>query len=89
MYIIKVISHTLSYSNSLINPFIYVFIGTKFRNHIRLEFSKLFQLLCFITNRSRSVKEKNRARTTKATEFSLKIYKSNNHECKKFFNKNP
>ena len=46
MYIIKVISHTLTYSNSLLNPFIYVFIGAKFRSHIHAEFSELYQVYC-------------------------------------------
>ncbi|CAF0832053.1 unnamed protein product [Brachionus calyciflorus] len=52
MYIIKVISHTLTYSNSLINPFIYVFIGAKFRSHIHLEFSELYQVYCLRRKRS-------------------------------------
>lgn len=46
MYIVKVISHTLSYSNSLLNPFIYVFIGTKFRNHIYSEFRGVCKFFC-------------------------------------------
>lgn len=46
MYIIKVISHTLTYSNSLLNPFIYVFIGAKFRSHIYSEFNELYQVYC-------------------------------------------
>lgn len=58
MYIIKVISHTLTYSNSLLNPFIYVFIGAKFRSHINAEFNELYQVYCLkqkkINNNSHS-----------------------------------
>ncbi len=46
MYIIKVISHTLTYSNSLLNPIIYVFIGAKFRSHIYLEIEIIRKCLC-------------------------------------------
>lgn len=42
MYIIKVISHTLTYTNSVLNPFLYVFIGAKFRKHIYAEFNQIF-----------------------------------------------
>jgi hypothetical protein len=41
MYIIKAISHVLSYSNSVVNPFVYVFIGARFRQYFYLEFSKI------------------------------------------------
>lgn len=54
MYIIKVISHTLSYSNSFLNPIIYVFIGAKFRNYISLEFNNIGKCLCL---RSRADRE--------------------------------
>ena len=47
MYIIKVIAHTLSYSNSLLNPFIYVFCGTKFRSLIYDEFSTIIRVFSF------------------------------------------
>ena len=87
MYIIKVVSHTLSYSNSLINPFIYVFIGAKFRNHIYLEFNRLFCFLCFYSRKSRSSTRNSMiVRNNKASEFSLKIYESNNHESKRMLN---
>ena len=39
MYLIKVFSHTLTYTNSVLNPFFYVFIGAKFRSHIYSEFN--------------------------------------------------
>lgn len=42
MYIIKIIAHTLSYANSCVNPFIYAFMGTKFRNYFYLEFQGIF-----------------------------------------------
>ena len=63
MYIIKVIAHTLSYSNSFINPFIYIFVGSKFKSHIKEEIFKCFKArkkehrrstLQFPTNMSRS-----------------------------------
>ena len=41
MYIMKLISHTLSFSNSCFNPFIYVFMGTKFRNYFAVELRSL------------------------------------------------
>ncbi len=41
MYIIKVVAHTLSYSNSFINPFIYIFVGSKFKSHIKEEINRL------------------------------------------------
>ncbi len=47
MYITKFIAHTLTYSNSVLNPFIYVFIGSKFRGHIYSELELLFQS-CFL-----------------------------------------
>ena len=53
MYILKFIAHTLSYTNSLINPFIYVFIGAKFRNHIFLEFHKFFQFFCLSSSKNK------------------------------------
>jgi hypothetical protein len=46
MYIIKFIAHTLSYSNSLLNPFIYVFIGAKFRSHFYKEFEFILKYCC-------------------------------------------
>jgi hypothetical protein len=46
MYIIKFLAHTLSYSNSFLNPFIYVFIGAKFRSHLYSEFEYLLGI-CF------------------------------------------
>jgi KISS1 receptor len=42
MYIIKIIAHTLSYANSCVNPVIYAFMGTKFRNYFYLEFQGIF-----------------------------------------------
>ena len=45
MYVIKVISHTLSYSNSLLNPFIYVFMGRKYQAYLHLEFRSLMKYL--------------------------------------------
>jgi len=47
MYIAKFIAHTLTYSNSVLNPFIYVFIGSKFRGHIYSELGLLFHS-CFL-----------------------------------------
>ena len=38
IFITKLISHTLSYSNGFIKPFIFIFIGSKFLNHIKKEF---------------------------------------------------
>lgn len=46
MYLIKVAAHTLTYSNSLLNPIIYVFIGAKFRNYIKQEFNTISKTLC-------------------------------------------
>lgn len=46
MYLIKVAAHTLTYSNSLLNPIIYVFIGAKFRNYIKQEFNTISKILC-------------------------------------------
>ena len=75
MYIMKMVAHTLSYSNSLLNPFIYVFIGTKFRRHFFLEFDFLFKK-CFksyanniVNNTSTrlSVNNNNKHATTSAT----------------------
>ena len=43
MYIIKLIAHTLSYSNSCVNPFIYAFMGTKFRSYFYAEFQNMFK----------------------------------------------
>jgi hypothetical protein len=54
MYIVKFIAHTLNYTNSVLNPFIYVFIGTRFRNHIYSEFSTFFCIRKFKANTSAS-----------------------------------
>lgn len=51
MYIMKVISHTLTYSNSLLNPIIYVFIGAKFRNYIYDEFNHVAKVLFFCSKK--------------------------------------
>lgn len=53
MYIMKVISHTLTYSNSLLNPIIYVFIGAKFRNYIYDEFSNVTKVLFFCSKKKK------------------------------------
>lgn len=45
MYVIKVISHTLSYSNSLLNPIIYVFMGRKYQAYLHLEVRSLMKYL--------------------------------------------
>ena len=37
-------AHTLSYSNSFLNPLIYVFMGSRFRQHIHSEFSYLYDV---------------------------------------------
>lgn len=57
MYIIKVISHTLTYSNSLLNPIIYVFIGAKFRSHIYSEINEFYQFYC-LNNKNHSSAKK-------------------------------
>jgi hypothetical protein len=49
MYIIKLVSHTLTYTNSVLNPIIYVFIGARFRSHIYSEFNTLFKA-CFCSS---------------------------------------
>jgi hypothetical protein len=59
MYIIKVVAHTLSYSNSFINPFIYIFVGSKFKSHIKEEFNRV----CGIENRSQSLKRQSQQST--------------------------
>jgi hypothetical protein len=38
IFITKLISHTLSYSNGCIKPFIFIFFGSKFLTHIQNEF---------------------------------------------------
>jgi hypothetical protein len=87
MYIIKVISHTLTYSNSVLNPFFYVFIGAKFRSHIYSEFN---QLCCFIKKRSSGKRgitsisgshnsRKQRSNTSKTFTSVLSINNKNNH----------
>lgn len=72
MYIIKVISHTLTYSNSLLNPFIYVFIGAKFRSHIHSEFNELYQFFCMR-------KKKIDTRITSSSNYLSMINKSNQY----------
>ena len=37
MYIIKIVANTLSYLNSCLNPFIYVFVSSKFRKYFFME----------------------------------------------------
>jgi hypothetical protein len=54
MYIIKLISHTLSYSNSCFNPFIYVFMGTKFRTYFAIELRNFKNSLTCAKNISKS-----------------------------------
>ena len=54
MYIIKVVAHTLSYSNSFINPFIYIFVGSKFKSHIKDEINRLCGIKSNLSNRQHS-----------------------------------
>lgn len=56
MYIMKLIAHTLSYSNSCVNPFVYVFMGTKFRAYFSIE---LRNFINFITCEKRESKASN------------------------------
>ena len=41
MYIIKIISHFLSYANSCVNPFVYAFLSDGFRKAMRKTFPGL------------------------------------------------
>jgi hypothetical protein len=83
MYIIKFIAHTLSYSNSLLNPFIYVFIGAKFRSHFYKEFEFMFKY-CFKTKSNSKYKRndskylsENNVRTYK---FDSKLEKASSNQ---------
>nr|QVK45765.1 G protein-coupled receptor [Proales similis] len=67
MYIAKLIGHTLSYSNSLINPFIYAFVGTKFRHHLYDEFE--FVIRKFRPKSSRPRKAARRQNNGEVTQF--------------------
>jgi hypothetical protein len=71
MYIIKFIAHTLSYSNSLLNPFIYVFIGAKFRNHLYKEFEFILKYCC----ETKSNPKLNRNDSKYLSENNLRTYK--------------
>lgn len=74
MYIIKVISHTLTYSNSLLNPFIYVFIGAKFRSHIYSEFNELYQVYCL---RQKKINSKNSLSKMSSAGSSMTVLNRN------------
>ena len=43
MYIMKIISHTLSYANSCVNPFVYAFLSDGFRKAFRKTFPAFVQ----------------------------------------------
>ncbi len=71
MYIIKFIAHTLSYSNSLLNPFIYVFIGAKFRSHFYNEFEFILKYCC----KTKLNSKLNRNDSKFLSENNLRTYK--------------
>ncbi len=80
MYIIKVISHTLTYSNSLLNPIIYVFIGAKFRSYIYLEFAIIRKCFCCFGSSRR-----NEDFSTAAYSFNSGTHRLNAHTQLKTF----
>ena len=95
MYILKVVAHTLSYSNSFINPFIYIFVGSKFKSYIKEEIFHIFKNnsptpVYSNTGQSHFISSRNSSNIFSPARASLLLKKSSSNNDKEIvsFSKN-